>query len=270
MNYYEGIWFGAAFFAYFFASAGYLLQLVWTRQRFWGTGATALSVLAVMLNAAAVAARTMAAGRAPFANMYEFGLLFVLCLGCLHLYLQWRQQEQAFGAFIMPIAFLFSGFFSLYYQDPRPLMPALKSNWLMAHVLTAVLAYGCLAMSFALALMYHWRQHAPQQTKLPSPERLEGMVHQAIAAAMPFLTLLIITGAIWAEYAWGTYWRWDPKETWSLVTWLIYAVYLHGRASRGWRGERAVNWAIGGFAAVVFTFIGVNLLLSGLHSYALK
>ena len=149
-------------------------------------------------------------------------------------------------------------------------MPALKSNWLMAHVLTAVVAYGFLAVSFALGLMFYWRQGLQGVTTLPSLERLEAMTHQAIVAAMPFLTLLIITGAVWAEYAWGTYWRWDPKETWSLVTWIIYAVYLHGRLSRGWRGRKAVNWALGGFLAVIFTFIGVNLLLSGLHSYALN
>lgn len=266
---YEGVLFAGAFFLYFLAASCYLLRLVW-KAPVWGRSATILAVLAVSLNAAAAVARTAGAGRAPFANMYEFGMLFVLCLGLLHLFIEWRQKEQSFGAFVMPVAFLFSGFFALYYQEARPLMPALKSNWLMAHVLTAVVAYGFLAVSFALGLMFYWRQGLQGVTTLPSLERLEAMTHQAIVAAMPFLTLLIITGAVWAEYAWGTYWRWDPKETWSLVTWIIYAVYLHGRLSRGWRGRKAVNWALGGFLAVIFTFIGVNLLLSGLHSYALN
>jgi cytochrome c-type biogenesis protein CcsB len=154
-------------------------------------------------------------------------------------------------------------------------MPALKSNWLLAHVFTAVVAYGALAISFAVALMYLWKAALEESNALgaltevlPSLPVLDQIANRAIAFAMPFLTLLIITGAVWAEYAWGTYWRWDPKETWSLITWLVYAIYLHGRLAYGWQGRKAMKWAIFGFVVVLFTFIGVNVLLPGLHSYA--
>jgi cytochrome c-type biogenesis protein CcsB len=174
------------------------------------------------------------------------------------------------------VAFLFSGVFLLFFQEAKPLMPALKSNWLLAHVITAVIAYGALAFSFAAALTHRWRSCLDSRDNnpallalVPTPAALENMINQAILFAMPFLTLLILTGAVWAEYAWGSYWRWDPKETWSLITWLVYAVYLHGRVVYAWQGRTAANWAIAGFIVVVFAFIGVNLLLPGLHSYAL-
>ena len=154
-------------------------------------------------------------------------------------------------------------------------MPALKSSWLSAHVLTALVAYGMLAVAFALALMYLWKANLEEKgetgswfEQLPSLELLERLVNRCILLALPFLTLLIVTGAVWAEYAWGSYWRWDPKETWSLITWLIYAVYLHGRVFLGWKGKRLMHWAVFGFLAVLVTFIGVNLLLPGFHSYA--
>ena len=151
--------------------------------------------------------------------------------------------------------------------------PALKSQWLTFHVITAMFAYGAFAISFGLGLMYLLKGRAlakssHKTSRLPSLEFLDELSYKIVGFAFPLLTLCIITGAIWANYAWGTYWSWDPKETWSLITWIIYAGYLHARLMYGWKGKRAAWMAVFGFLAVLFTFFGVNYFLPGLHSYA--
>lgn len=271
----EKEFFNSAFVSYFLASCFNIGQLIWLRDRL-GRWAVILTAIGFAVNTLAIVARTIQAGHIPFASMYEFGMAFVWGLILFYLYIAYRYKNYSLGAFILPVAFVLTGIFSNFYQEARPLMPALKSNWLLFHVITAVIAYGALAISFALAIMYLWRlriEEAGEQgelmSRLPSLAVLDGLVNGCIHFAVPFLTLLIVTGAVWAEYAWGSYWRWDPKETWSLITWLIYAIYLHGRVSLGWRGKKAMNWAIVGFITVLFTFIGVNMLLPGLHSYAL-
>ena len=151
--------------------------------------------------------------------------------------------------------------------------PALKSYWLVFHVITAILAYGAFAVSFGLGLMYILKTYYEEnvlkvELRLPPAMVLDELSYKIIIFGFSFLTLVIITGAIWANYAWGTYWSWDPKETWSLITWIIYAGYLHARLMLEWRGKRAAWLAILGFVAILFTFFGVNYLLPGLHSYA--
>ncbi len=263
-----------SFAGYFCAGCLYLGNLICLKTRL-AYRATQVTAAAFLLTTAALVIRTIGSGHLPMANMYEFGMTFVWGTVLLYLYLEHRCQSRALGAFVLPVVFFLTALFAVFYQEGKPLMPALKSGWLTVHVLTAVIAYGALALSFALALMYRWRcrletdnQAGALQEILPALETLERLTNQAIVFAVPFLTLLILTGAVWAEYAWGSYWRWDPKETWSLITWCIYAVYLHGRTVLGWRGKQAMNWAIAGFLAVLFTFVGVNLLLPGLHSYA--
>lgn len=228
------------------------------------------AIAGLAVNLMALTARTLLAGRLPLSNMYEFGLFMVVCLVAFYLYADRTRQISGLGALVLPLAFLLTGLFLSFYQQARPLVPALKSNWLLAHVLTAVIAYGALALAFSAAILYRWRYRRAGRAVAAEQNlrELEDLFNQSITFAMPMLTLLIVTGAVWAEYAWGSYWRWDPKETWSLITWLIYAAYLHGRLALGWRGPRAANWAICGFLAVLFTFVGVNLLLPGLHSYA--
>lgn len=274
MSEWEVSYFTAAFIGYFIASCFYIGRLVWIDDRLEKAGRV-FCWAGIAANAAAVAARTAAAGRLPFANMYEFGLVLVLGMMLLYVAIEWRSKKPALGAFLLPLAFLLAGAFSLFYQEARPLMPALKSNWLLAHVAAAVVAYGALGASCAASAVYLWRrklelaaEDGPIMGLIPELGALDLLSERLIALALPFLTVLIITGAVWAEYAWGSYWRWDPKETWSLITWLIYAAYLHGRAVLGWRGDKAARWAIAGFIAVLITFIGVNMLLPGLHSYA--
>lgn len=271
----EKEFFSSAFVSYFLASCLNIGHLIWLKERL-GRWAVILTIVGFVVNTLAIAARTIQAGHIAFASMYEFGMAFVWGLILFYLYIAYHYKNYSLGAFVLPVAFVLTGVFSSFYQEARPLMPALKSNWLLFHVITAVIAYGALAISFALAMMYLWRsriEEAGEQgvfmERLPSLVTLDTLVNGCIQFAVPFLTLLIVTGAVWAEYAWGSYWRWDPKETWSLITWLIYAIYLHGRLSLGWRGKKAMNWAVIGFVTVLFTFIGVNVLLPGLHSYVL-
>jgi len=153
----------------------------------------------------------------------------------------------------------------------QPLIPALKSNWLIAHVIACFIGYGAFAVAFGVSLMYLMKQKSADDTgsmmsHLPDANVLDELNHQLVMFGFLFLSAGIITGAVWANSAWGRYWGWDPKETWSLITWFVYATLLHARLMRGWRGKRTAILSIGGFAAVMFTYFGVNLL-PGLHSY---
>jgi len=149
-------------------------------------------------------------------------------------------------------------------MEIKPLMPALRSNWLTVHVFTCFLGYGGFAVAALASLGY-------LVTPRRRPELMmafDTATAKTISFGFLFLTAGIITGAVWANSAWGTYWSWDPKETWSLITWFVYAVFLHCRYMRGWKGTRAAWISVAGFASVIFTYFGVNYLLSGLHSYA--
>ena len=162
------------------------------------------------------------------------------------------------------------------YPSTVPLLPpALKSRWLFIHSTLAFISYAMFAVAFGAAIMYLIQQHflkkkrlGPLYQKLPSLDVLDEINYRCMTFGFPLLTIAIITGAIWAETAWGTYWSWDPKETWSLITWFIYAALLHGRLTTGWRGRRAAVLSIIGFFVLLFTFLGVNLLPSeSQHSY---
>jgi len=185
-----------------------------------------------------------------------------------------KYGSRTLGAFVMPIAFLTMLFAVTNDSSIQPLVPALQSYWLHAHVITCFIGYAAFAVSAGVAVMYLLKvrqelSNVPGAVlaRLPSSRVLDDLVYRAIIWGFPFLTAGIITGAAWANYAWGTYWSWDPKETWSLIVWLVYAIYLHARITRGWHGKRAAILSIVGFVATLFCYLGVNLLLSGLHSY---
>ena len=260
------LFFGAFVFYFLAACCGIIALLSDTRaMRITGR---LLALIGLAANTMALLARYLATGHLPFASMYEFGMVMVWLTVVFWLALERRLQLPVLEAFMPFIAVLLSGVFLTFYQEARPLIPALKSNWLLAHVITAVIAYGALALSFGLALLYFWLQRFGEAAqRAANMRRTVFWVDRTILLAMPFLTLLIVTGAVWAEYAWGSYWRWDPKETWSLITWLIYIIYLHGRFLRNWTTNLSMAVAVLGFLAVLFTFIGINLLLPGLHSY---
>lgn len=206
-------------------------------------------------------------GHAPLSNLYE-SLVFFSWSVSLSLIIVWRRfNADLVGLVGVPIVFLIMASTSLVDPNIRPLIPALQSNWLVAHVFTCFLGYAGFAVSFVAALILLLsRGSAKTFGMLPKKELLDEIVYRSILIGFPLLTLGIITGAAWAEHAWGTYWSWDPKETWSLVTWLVYAGFLHARLTRGWSGTRTAILSVIGFCAVLFTYFGVNYL-PGLHSY---
>lgn len=214
--------------------------------------------------------RIIASRRLPLSNMFEFGLLFLWCALGVYLYIHGKHPLKSLGVIILPLTAIFAFWLLTQDMEIKPLMPALKSNWLYFHVFTAMAAYGCFMVSFAVGMLYLVKSRKSAEklsSNLPALEFLDELTYKIICIGMPFLTLCIVTGAFWAEKAWGSYWSWDPKETWSLITWLTYAAYLHMRLIGNWRGRKSVYLTVAGFLAGVFTFIGVNLLLPGLHSY---
>jgi cytochrome c-type biogenesis protein CcsB len=216
----------------------------------------------------------MGFGHAPLSNLYESLVFFAGTIVLIYLVIERKYRNRVIGAFVAPIAFLAMAYASLspnISDRIQPLIPALKSNWLIAHVIACFIGYGAFAVAFGVSLMYLLKQKSPDDTgsmmdHLPDANVLDELNHQLVMFGFLFLSVGIITGAVWANSAWGRYWGWDPKETWSLITWFVYATLLHARLMRGWRGKRTAILSIGGFAAVLFTYFGVNLL-PGLHSY---
>jgi cytochrome c-type biogenesis protein CcsB len=212
-------------------------------------------------------------GHAPLSNLFESLVFFAWITGLLYLVVEYRYKNRVIGAFAMPLACLALAYASLGTgKEIQPLIPALKSNWLIAHVITCFIGYAAFAVAFGISIMYVIKKGRNIATeggviaRLPATRLMDELNHQLVVFGFLFLTVGIITGAVWANSAWGRYWGWDPKETWSFVTWLVYATLLHARLMRGWRGNRIAILTMIGFAAVLFTYFGVNLL-PGLHSY---
>ena len=205
---------------------------------------------------------------APLSNFYESLVFFAWTLPALGLFAFRRYFQGYLGAVLATIACLLLAYASFGGVDSRikPLMPALKSNWLLIHVVTAFLGYAAFALAFGAAILYLVQERRPRAV-LPPQSQLDRLTYRATVLGFVLLTLGILTGAVWAESAWGRYWSWDPKETWSLITWLVYATLLHARRLKGWQGRRIAWLAVAGFMAVLFTYFGVSFLLTGLHSY---
>jgi cytochrome c-type biogenesis protein CcsB len=345
--------------AYFVAMMTYIAYLAFRKQQV-GVLATAVTIFGFASQTIALILRWKEFAdlsgmgfmrSAPLTNLYESLVFFVWCLIAGYLIIEFKFKNRSFGAFITPIAGLALAFIDLtgVSKEIQPLVPALKSNWLLAHVTMSFIAYAAFSMSFSTGLMYlitttekrnelsyiFWTVTfgifavvfvamgidmftfkvvvKPDvfvktylfKTSFFSPssfvkivslslgmatlfiiwryglflkkvierfnvtaDMLDEITYKSIAIGFPIFTLGgLIFGAIWADQAWGVYWSWDPKETWSLITWFIYAFYLHGRMIRGWRGKKVAMVAVIGFMAVIFTYLGVNLLLSGLHAY---
>lgn len=228
--------------------------------------------VAFVLHTAALIVRGVGAGRLPLTNQYEFATSFAwgICL-CFLVFVH-RYHFLALGTFVTPVIFLLIGYAAMQSREVRELMPALRSNWLGIHVSTAIISYGAFGVSFAVSFMFLLKQgrenHDFWKKHIPDYDRLDIISYRAVSLGFLFLTFVIVSGSIWAERAWGSYWSWDPKETWSLITWIIYALYLHLRLNKGWRGKRAAWFAVIGFVCVLFTYIGVNTFIPGIHSYA--
>ena len=220
----------------------------------------------------------MGVGHAPMSNLYESIVFFAWTIILLFAYIDIRYKYRIVGAFVVPFALLGMAWAQLGMNTRiEPLVPALQSNWLLYHVITCFLGYAAFAVACGISIMYLIKtsfEGASTSTPagglmsmFPPLKVLDDLNYRAIMIGFPLLTLGIITGAAWANYAWGTYWSWDPKETWSLIVWFVYAAFLHARITKGWVGKRAAWLSIIGFAATIFCYLGVNLLLSGLHSY---
>lgn len=220
----------------------------------------------------ALVTRGIGAGRLPMTNQYDFATSFAWGISLCCLVFIYRFRFQALGTFACPVVFLIIGYAAMQSREVKELMPALRSNWLAIHVATAIISYGSFGVAFAVSCMFLLRSYMKGsdfwQRNIPEEQKLDSISYRAVSLGFLFMTLVIVTGAIWAERAWGSYWSWDPKETWALITWIIYAIYLHLRISRGWRGRSAAIFAVIGFICVIFTYIGVNTLLPGVHSYA--
>ncbi|NOY39944.1 MAG: c-type cytochrome biogenesis protein CcsB [Nitrospirae bacterium] len=354
----SSVLFGIATIGYMLSMVAYISYLVF-RNRGIGVVATGITVASFVAQTVAFLMRWVEGyemglrsfWRPPISNLYESLIFFVWCLILGYLIIEFKYRNRSFGAFITPVAGLALAFIEMtgMSKEIQPLMPALQSNWLLAHVTMSFIAYAAFGLSFGTALMYliekteertepayifwtvslgilivllaamgldfmkyHVLATTPEAIKnylfratfksasaavsLASwigsviiialvwrygyllkrivaafnvtTDLLDELTYKTIAVGFPIFTLGgLIFGAIWADQAWGVYWSWDPKETWSLITWFVYAFYLHARLMRGWRGRKVAVVAVVGFVTVVFTYLGVNLLLSGLHSY---
>ena len=219
-------------------------------------------------------------GHAPLSNLYESLVFAAWAIMLIYLVLESRSKQRAIGVFPSLFAFLAMAYasFSMSIDSKiQPLVPALKSNWLIAHVIACFLGYAAFAVSAGISILYLAKRTSTANPRpkgllsiFPESKQLDELNYQMILFGFLWLSLGIITGSVWANSAWGTYWSWDPKETWSLITWFIYAAVLHARAMQGWRGSRVAWLSLLGFGCVLFTYFGVNFLLSGLHSYAAK
>ena len=230
-----------------------------------------LQTLGLVLHTAALILRGVAAGRLPLTNQYEFATSFSWGISLVSLIFILKFHFPVLGAFASPVNFLIIGYAAMQSKEIHELMPALRSNWLGFHVSTAIIAYGAFGVSFVIGIIFLIRDRLREKgfldQHIPDKEKLDLISYRSVCLGLLFLTFTIVTGAIWAERAWGSYWSWDPKETWSLVTWIVYATYLHLRIRGGWRGRSAAIFAVIGFVCVMFTYIGVNTLLPGVHSY---
>jgi cytochrome c-type biogenesis protein CcsB len=220
----------------------------------------------------------MGVGHAPMSNLYESIVFFSWTIVLIFSIINIKYKYVVIGAFVMPFALLGMAWAQLGMNTGiEPLVPALQSNWLLYHVITCFLGYAAFAVACGISIMYLIKtavEGANTSTPagglmsmFPPLKVLDDLNYRAIMIGFPLLTLGIITGAAWANYAWGTYWSWDPKETWSLIVWFVYAAFLHARITKGWVGKRAAWLSVIGFAATIFCYLGVNLFLSGLHSY---
>jgi cytochrome c-type biogenesis protein CcsB len=213
-------------------------------------------------------------GHIPVTNMHEATSFFSWCILVLFFFHEFRYKLGLLSSFIMPIVFIFMFSAAIFPREIKVLSPALQSYWFGIHVIFAFLGDAAFAMACGIGIMYLIQERFVKSKnlsklfmKLPSLQTLDEINYHLITMGFPLLTLAMITGVIWANSAWGSYWRWDPKEVWSLITWLIYALVLHLRLTLGWRGKKAAILSIVGFAIVVFAFFGVTLILKGSHTF---
>jgi cytochrome c-type biogenesis protein CcsB len=269
--------------ASYMVSTVLFLAFLATKNKSIGLSGTLAAIFGFLVQTTAIGLRwkesyDMGRGHAPLSNLFESVVFFSWTIILIFLIIDFKYKYRSVGFFVVPFALLGMAWAQLGLDSGiEPLVPALQSNWLLYHVITCFLGYAAFAVACGLSIMYLIREKQEDSSAsspaggvismFPSVKVLDDLNYKAIMIGFPLLTLGIVTGAAWANYAWGTYWSWDPKETWSLIVWFIYAAFLHARITRGWVGRRAAILSVVGFAATIFCYLGVNLFLSGLHSY---
>lgn len=250
---------------YVVATISYIIYASFKDERI---GKISMWILAagLLCQTIALILRLVATGRGPFVTIYETMVFWSWLIALIFLIFQFRYRIRVLGVLIAPLAFLAIALASLFSSETQNLVPALQSYWLEFHIATCFVAYACFAISFAAGLAYLIKRTDKPESML-SKENLDIIGYKSISLGFPFLTLGVVLGAIWGNVAWGRYWGWDPKETWSLITWFIYALYLHLRIVSKLKAKHCAIVSIVGLLAVIFTFFGVNFLLSGLHAY---
>ncbi len=250
-------------------------------DRFGRTG-LALTVLGALIAAVGVVCRGLAAARVPWGSMYEFAITGSLAVAVAYLFLVRRYAVRWLGLLVTGFLVTVLGIAVLVlYRPVTPLVPALHSYWLVIHVSAAAIAGGAFTVGALVSVLYLARirleakaaaaPKAPRTGFLwraPSAAAIDRIAYRVHAFAFPLWTFAVLCGAIWAQYAWGRFWGWDPKEVWAFITWVVYAAYLHARATAGWQGRAAAYVALLGYATFLFNFVGINLFGSGLHSYS--
>ncbi len=236
----------------------------------------ALTWLGFVLLLAGVVLRALWAGRVPWGNMYEFSISSAVGILAVFLGFSLRRDVRWLGLFIVfPVLLTLGLAVTVLYTEAAQLVPALKSYWLVIHVSAAVIGGGAFTIAAAITTVYLVRDAGERKgrtsrvlARFPEAARLEQMSYRILAFAFIVWTFAVVSGAIWAENAWGRYWGWDPKETWAFITWVVYAAYLHARTTAGWRGRKAAYVSLVGFACFLINYFGVNLFVQGLHSYS--
>jgi cytochrome c-type biogenesis protein CcsB len=245
----------------------------------------AITVLGLLLHTGSIAVRALAVDAVPWSNMYEFASVAGLVGVAAFVALLWKApQIRHLGGFILlPVILMMFLAGTVLYSQAQPLVPALQSYWLAIHVTLVSIAEGALMTSAVLTVLFLIRQRYDRVSetpgrklgaitafggRLPPATTLDKAAYRIVAFSFPLYTVAVICGAIWAEAAWGRYWGWDPKETWAFIVWVVYACYLHARATAGWKGRTAAWINLAGFGAITFNFLVVNIVIAGLHSYA--
>ena len=270
---------------YVLATVVYFVEL-FSRNEFVGKVATSMVWSATVMGTVGLLVRWRESylishdvGHIPVSNLYEVFILFAIITALIYLYYEMRYQTRSLGGFVLliisaSVAFLLWYHFEKGAHQIQPLVPALQSYWMKIHVPANFVGYGAFALAAMIGIAYLIKDHGEQRnpqgfaaTRLPSLDMMDDVMHKSIALGFAFFTIATVLGAMWAAEAWGGYWSWDPKETWALIVWLNYAAWLHMRLTKGWRGRPLAWWAVIGLFVTTFAFLGVNMFLSGLHSY---
>jgi cytochrome c-type biogenesis protein CcsB len=283
-----------ACFLLFFGMISYWISLYLPKNNLVFTLSRGIVVISNFLFTVTLLSRWIGEGYFPLSNLYESLIFLSWSISTLQLIVESKTQSRLIGAISTPLLFLISGFSSLTLpvemQKALPLVPSLQSNWLMMHVSMMMVSYATLILGSLLSILYlafisfNQKEKAlllelssvnssastltsNNYSKISLLQTVDIWSYRIIGLGFPFLTIGIISGAVWANEAWGSYWSWDPKETWALITWIVFAIYLHSRLIKGWQGEKAAFLGSCGFFVIWICYLGVNFLGKGLHSY---